>query len=315
MFVKNKMKTKSYIKVLVLILIPLILFSCKSNYTKIGDKKANYIPYYLKIYEADSLFVSNNFEKSYKVLDSLFKIYEPINLLNVYEYNTYIISSFKTKHYENFRNKVIRAYKDFGGLGAYGTMNDSINNIAGLTKQDVISLKQSYRNSLNNSLRLKIIRMEKEDQDVRTVHFSEEGMDFIAKKHEKELEDIFKKHGFPSEKLIGSVVYFNPECKETLAQPYSILIHQSGNKNAKDKILPTLLEYVKKGKCSPFVYANVFDKYEIIYNNKQYYNSWDKVDIAKDTTLINRKRNDSIRKTIGLPRISYDIWLEKKRNE
>ncbi len=43
----------------ILLIIPLVLLciSCKSSYTRIGDKNANYIPYYLKVYEADSLFI------------------------------------------------------------------------------------------------------------------------------------------------------------------------------------------------------------------------------------------------------------------
>jgi hypothetical protein len=303
---------------LLLLTISLIFFSCKSNNLnekKIVKKELNYIPYYLKIYEADSLFESNNFEKSYQVLDSLFKVYKPLNTLNIYEYNNYVISSYKTKHFTDFKNKVIKIYKEFGGLGAYGRMKDSILSLSGLTNEDVLNLKQQYRHSLNDSLRLQIIRMEKEDQEVRTSNFSEIGMQDYMKKHEKELDEIFKKYGFPSEDLIGSVTYFNSECKEKLAFPFGILVHQGGNKNAKEKILPILLNYLKTGKCSPFLYANVYDKYELVYNNRQYYNSWEKVNIPIDTTKINRKRNDSIRRTIGLPSIAYDIWLEKKRNE
>lgn len=40
------------------------IVSCKSGYTKIGGKNANYIPYYNEVYRADSLYLTNNFEKS-----------------------------------------------------------------------------------------------------------------------------------------------------------------------------------------------------------------------------------------------------------
>lgn len=73
-----------------LITVLIFTFSCKSTYTKIGDKNANYIPYYLKVYEADSLYIVENYEKSFKILDSLFKKYEPVNTYIYYEVINYM---------------------------------------------------------------------------------------------------------------------------------------------------------------------------------------------------------------------------------
>ena len=61
------------------IIFTLSLYSCKSNYTRIGDKNANYITYYLKVYEADSLNLIGEYKSSNEILDSLFKKFEPIN--------------------------------------------------------------------------------------------------------------------------------------------------------------------------------------------------------------------------------------------
>lgn len=308
-------------KNLILLLILLLFInSCKTHkknfvvVTKPQIKELNYIPYYLKVYEADSLFNEENYQGAYEILDSLFKTYEPVNTLNIGVYDKYIISSFKTKHFEDFKTKVTKAHLDFGGLAPYGSMNDSIYQIAGLSKEDVINLKKEYRSSLNDSLRVKISKMRKEDQEVRK-NYNEEGMKFYAKKHEKELDEIFKKYGFPTDKLIGSMLYFDSDSNEEFPRPDVVLIHQGANKDAKEKILPILFNYLKEGKCSPLLYAWVYDKHEIIYNNKQYYNSWDKVQVARDTSLVNRKKNDSIRRTIGLQSLEYDISLEKKRNE
>ena len=76
--------------VFLMVVVSLGLFSCKSNYTRIGDKNANYIPYYLKVYEADSLYIIGEYKNSYKILDSLFKKYEPINMPIYFEYEQYI---------------------------------------------------------------------------------------------------------------------------------------------------------------------------------------------------------------------------------
>lgn len=305
------MKTQFILLILVLVCSCKTKSITKQNVLLQAEKEVNYIPYYLKVYEADSLFVIKDYANCYKLLDSLFNEYEPLNTLNVYEYNSYIVSSFKTKQFENFRDKVMKIYKEFGVVGFDRTINDSINSVAGLSNDDIFELNRQYRNSLNDSLRLQILRMSKEDQKVRTTEYSEEGMEFYAKKHEIELDTIFKKYGFPSEKLIGGISYFNYKSDEELVTPFGILVHQGGNKDAKEKILPILLEFVKKGDCSPLIYANVYDKHEAIYNNyKQFYNSFESLSPI-DTTIVNRRRNDSIRRTIGLPSIKYYLWWKK----
>ena len=66
-------------KVGMFFLISISFISCKS-YQKIGGENSNYIPYYLKVYEADSLFLVKNYSLAYDKFDSLFKYYEPINM-------------------------------------------------------------------------------------------------------------------------------------------------------------------------------------------------------------------------------------------
>jgi len=68
-------------KNIIIVMSVLLLISCKSSYTKIGDKKANYIPYYLKVYEADSLYYAKNYTNYKKELENLFAKYEPINIV------------------------------------------------------------------------------------------------------------------------------------------------------------------------------------------------------------------------------------------
>ena len=58
-------------KTIFLLYVVSITISCKSNFSKIGDVKSNYIPYYLKVYKADSLYLTKNYQQSYEILDSL----------------------------------------------------------------------------------------------------------------------------------------------------------------------------------------------------------------------------------------------------
>lgn len=44
-----------------IILLFLIFISCKSGLQKIGDEQSNYLPYYLEVYKADSLFLTEHY--------------------------------------------------------------------------------------------------------------------------------------------------------------------------------------------------------------------------------------------------------------
>ena len=58
-------------KVGMFFLISISFISCKS-YQKIGGENSNYIPYYLKVYEADSLFLLKNYSSAYEKYDNVF---------------------------------------------------------------------------------------------------------------------------------------------------------------------------------------------------------------------------------------------------
>lgn len=101
---------------LVLLLISFGIISCKSSYNKIGSKNANYIPYYLKVYEADSLFIIGNYQKSFEILDNLFKRYESVNMNNYVEYGTYLNVAVLSNNNSDLKSKVKNAYLKYGGI-------------------------------------------------------------------------------------------------------------------------------------------------------------------------------------------------------
>ena len=59
---------------LLISIISLIVISCKSSYTKIGDKNANYIPYYLKVYENANNYMKDSSDR-YNAYQSYFKFF------------------------------------------------------------------------------------------------------------------------------------------------------------------------------------------------------------------------------------------------
>lgn len=300
--------------VFLIIVVSFGFFSCKSNYVRIGDKNANYIPYYLKVYQADSLFLVGDYEKSYKILDSLFEKYEPINMEGYYEYGNYLSSSIMIGETKKLRRNVKLAYKNYGGLLIYHKdfflMIEKISKETKLSPKKINTLKKKYFEKLDLDLRKKIESLIIEDQSVRGENNNSEKQFFFQKKHSEELENIFTNKGYPSYNFIGSDNYF-----DNTAEIDILLVHQD-NKTIK-KYLPFILENVINGKCKPSVYAFLYDR--LIWNEsnekdgtfKQYYGSYVMSNGLPQLPIINQNKNDSIRKSIGLESPGYNKW----RNE
>lgn len=299
--------------IIIVVVSSLFLVSCKSNYTRIEDKEINYIPYYLEMYKADSLFLINDFNGSYKILDSLFKIYPPLNIDNYVEYGIYLSSAVKSGNLDGIKEKVEFGYKNFGGIMTLHNesyeMYLEVNKIAGLNDDDIKSLKDFYYKSLDIELREKLLGMYEQDQEVRNESNNLSKMDSIDKINRRELDLIFEKYGFPLKSLTGSInAYDLPGGYFRLV---TLILHQP--EDFKQKYLPILLENVKKGNIEPDVYSMVYDKMLIERKKNQYYGMF----YCTQTELCdleNPKRLDSIRKSIGLPHIDYYQWRMKQIN-
>ena len=130
-----------------LIISALIVSSCKiskdvENVKVI--KEVNYIPYYLKVYEADSLYLIKNYERSYSILDSLFKVYKPLNLEKYKEYETYISSAFALDMKINFKDSILKSIENYGSNSRYFKY-DSLMNLA--YKKALISNEESLKST------------------------------------------------------------------------------------------------------------------------------------------------------------------------
>lgn len=269
----------------------------------------NYIPYYLTIQIADSLYLESDFEKSYTILDSLFKLFEPLNTDTYAEYGIYLGSAVMSGHLKGISEKVKFGYSTFGFITTnhndWEKIIDSVENAAGLNREDINILKKEYFEKLNLNLRKRLVRMYDEDQLVRN-NRDKEGMLIYEKKHNQELEEILQNYGFPGNKIIGSNNCFP---NDSYVNVYAFFLHQPSS--FKDKYLPILLENVKKGNCDPKVYAIIFDRKMWESIDKQYYGTYT-VNNGELLTLINPTKIDSIRKSIGLPNINYMDWKSKK---
>lgn len=292
---------------LVLFTILFFLISCKSSYTKIGDKDANYIPYYLKVYEADSLFIVGDYQRSYEILDSLFKKYESLDMKPYYEYKTYLISKQKTEKHigkKEFEQLIVK----FGYNNTQIMNDENLKDLYikfNLSDIDYADLRKGYLNTLNLGLRQEIIEMKEQDQKYRIRGRSYEDIqnqNKIDSVNTLKMIDIFEKIGFPNESIIG---VYNIDNTSTSCDV--ILLH------TKDSIrlnyfAPKIKEFIRKGKASSELYGKLIDQSFIYKDKEQYYGTYQNSPISSITIRELNKR----RREIGLPNYGYEDWRAEK---
>ena len=75
-------------------------------------------------------------------------------------------------------------------------------------------------------------------------------------------------------------------------------------------LLPKILEAIKKGKAYPQMYTESMDRYLYDYQNKkELYGTYTR----KKKYFIYPQKIDSIRKSIGLPSLTYNNWRIKAK--
>lgn len=282
--------------------------ACKK--TNEEKKEINYIPYYLKVYEADSLYLSGNYKRSFEILDSLFRFYEPLNQLEYYEITTYIKSSYLVGSNQNLKPYFKRLVKDWGYnenqiKNSYDKILSQAFEKAPLSNKEFEELKQLYKNNVNWRLRSTIVKILEDDQLFRGKDRGKEYMreDSVDLVHIELLKDIFKKYGYPDYKSIGYPKYGE------MVDLMVVFNHISDNLSESDYVFfhNELLTFIKNGTASPMCMAFLVDKRSFDKDRSTVYGTYLESEVTKfDTTEINKNR-----KSIGLPSIQYEKFKEK----
>jgi len=298
-----------------MVVVSLGLFSCKSNYTRIGDKNANYIPYYLKVYEADSLYIIGEYKSSYEILDSLFKKFEPVNMPIYSEYEQYIKLAYR------FNNKT---KKDISNLSQYYNYNlndirqDSILYLvldkSKISKKKIMKWHNQFEKKIDTVYRNLIHRMNLKDQMIRQndpINWNN------VKKVDLENDSILKLKlsikGFPFIRKVGSYKKMTSEINTKDVSLDVILIHLSVDNTIFESYEQLLLDYVKKGYLPPKTYANMFDKNYYLNNKISYYHFMFSNLRYSEMDTITKNEINIKRKLLGLPCVDYDNLFTKKR--
>ena len=299
--------------IVLIIIISTFIISCKSNYTRVGYKNANYIPYYLKVYEADSLNLVGEHKRSNEILDSLFKKFEPINQQTYSEYITFMKNKIILNDFKNIDKILKKSIQVYGFRPEY-CAKDSLISIAvkksNFDEKDLIGFYDTYVKSLNLSYRYAINEMIENDQRVRlAVPKNKEEWERVDKENADSIKILIKKHGYPSIKKVGRYDY------DYKGANVDILFLHATKEARESYILDLMLESVKKGECEPLDFATVYDKYLWVtgkYGDKLLYGELRDRKTSIDMLVVNPKKIDSIRKSIGLENIEYRRWKIKK---
>lgn len=295
----------------------LILISCKSKLTnnnfdkKMSDKEINYIPYYLKVYEADSLYLVKDYNRSYTILDSLFRKFKPLNLEKYKEYETYISCAFVLNKKFNIKDSILQSIEKYGSNTRYFKY-DSLMNLAyknsRISDEEAFKATKIYRNKINFQLRDSIRIICEEDQRYRQKsNLSYEEIHKIDSINELKLTKIFSKYNYPSERIIEEFYIDSTDINLRF-----VFLH-TREEFRMNFLLPKILNAIKKGESYPGLYTESYDRYLERTTDKQLYGSYRLTREKKVVELINEIKIDSIRKSIGLPSISYNKWRLKKK--
>ena len=153
----NKQFNFLVILILILVLGCATAIQTPKEVFKTSNEEVNYIPYYLKVYEADSLYIIGNYQRSFEILDSLFQKYEPLNQDIWYEMETYVNAAYKTNQIEKIKPILSNLIKNWGFN--YYNLNEDIKKLNLISEIEINELETKYHSKINWNLRDSIIQM------------------------------------------------------------------------------------------------------------------------------------------------------------
>lgn len=294
----------------------LLMMSCgsrstdsqKSGNTGLSHKSGrqeelNYIAYYSEIYKADSLFITKNYDESYKILDSLLKRHQPVKGWFVNVSRDYLISKSKVAKVEktdveNYLHQQAYNVDAIFGDKSIAKLLEEFH----IDKIEVEKIVAKNVSKINIPLRNELGNMTLKDQDIRNT----KNYDSIKKidwQHSQRLKEIIETVGFPNEKIVGGYsLQGKPHSEIFLPQIFNHMAY-NGDYDYFKKKLP---ELIRNGTCDPFNYAMLEDRRNEINNRPIEYHV-----IIPITENSDKKKINANRKAIGLPSVEFEEFKKK----
>ena len=280
------------------LLLLIFIISCKT-------KPVNYITYYNKVNEIDSIFrFQRDTLTTIKKYRKLFRKYPPKNQERISEFETFVkIADIKNKKFGGQKSlfkliplvapnwKYKKEEQDFFELyKKYGIDRIKI-------EQEVSNWKKGLNKKLIDSFSVAFVR----DQEARGDNFNEYLISLDDRKNAELLLWTFKEFGFPSLQKIG--LWGNNE----VFMPFSSMFLHMTSEDKYVEIEKKVLEYVKSGDCPPRDYAGMVDRHLLqVKNEDVLYGHYISYNTVLDTLKVNKNR-----KNIGLPSIQHSEKIRK----
>ena len=285
---------KSYFNYfLILILLSFIIISCKTRET-------NYITYYNKVNEIDSIYrIAQKPKLAIKKFRKLFKEFPPKNQERIEEFENYIYLS--DKYQENFGGKK-NLYKFITLIAPYRNAYQEhlplfkkygIDSLEAVNKTDL--WVRSREKVLMDSITTLFIR----DQEGKRLDVNISARNDL--KNAKLMKWIFDNYGYPSLQKVG--VFGNDDVFLPMSTFFS---HMSASQDY-PYFEKKLKRYLEMGDCTPREYSTMIDRYHLqVLKDKMLYGSYIGVDGISDTIQVNKNR-----KSVGLPSLKHNNIITK----
>ena len=271
-----------------------------------NKRESNYITYYQKVNEIDSIFrFANQPEIAVKEYGKLFEKYEPRNQEKIREYETYIVLA--DKYNIDFGGKksikkliyLTAPYSVFGSGKEYYTLYKKYGIDSTEVQKEITNWKNSLDKILVDSLTIAMIR----DQKYRSKEDYDKDLFMLADaKNSTLLKHIFEKYGYPSIYKAG----FKGN-DGTNINVRTVILHMAESKDY-EYLKNKLYEFIKLGECPPEIYSEFIDRHESIFRKQILYADYGIIENL-DTTLIDKNR-----KAIGLPSTRHKQKIGRDRH-
>lgn len=280
-----------FLQFVLIVLCLLTLVNCKKN--------TNYILYYQRANEADSIYrIAGKPGLAVEKYKKLFEEYEPRNQERLREYETYLLLANKYEIDFGGKKSLRKLIPLIAPYGDYYKLYFSFFKKHGIDSLDVKEQISDWKKNLNQRLIDSFTVAMRRDQEGRRELDTALAQKNVMK-NARLLLWTFKKYGYPTPQKMGIM---GPN--DTFFAMTTFLTHMNETKEYYPQIKAKLYEYVKSGDCPPRDYILMVDNPAFLSNKEGYYTF--NVGTSTDSTKINRHR-----KSIGLPSIKHTNLIIK----
>ncbi|UKB84600.1 hypothetical protein LF887_02800 [Chryseobacterium sp. MEBOG06] len=270
-----------------------LMILCLFSLASCRKKKANYISYYQKVNNIDSIYrLAGNSKLAVEKYKELFKEYSPKNQERIEEYATYIILA--DQYHEDFGGKK-SLYHLISLVAPYDQQYQEYVPLFKKYGIDSIAVQQKikdWKSKLNKQLIDSFQVAFKRDQQGRP--FDTALTRKNVEKNARLFKWTFENFGFPSKDKIGS------------GPMLTLVSHMAESKALYPYLQTKILEYVKSGDCPPLDYSMMVDAHNFIPGQGTYYGMGRSFLKKIDSSTIDKQR-----KSLGLPTLKHTTIITK----